>query len=285
MRISQYILNTSANSKFFSRVINLIFSVRFHSSREIGIRVWDLGLNKLEKYFLKHLNVEVVGIPKFVSFYAECYTWKPYVIEHAPENIFLHLDAGNSVFCDLNEVFEIISTDGIFFVDQGQKISAICPSDYLSEFSIEKYSDADVIAAGNIGFFRDREDVKCAISLAYEKAKDGYCLGYSESEIRRANGVSYPRRDCATFRHDQTVINCSLRATLGDYKIRSHSIWAALIYSGDVKILNQRKRSYKFFKKNISPINLIIFLYCAINDIYFIFFEWNLRAFNRLRRI
>lgn len=262
------ILNTSASSEFFSRTINLVASARRFSKKKFGIRVWDLGLNHFEVFILKLIDVEVVKIPEFCVHWRESYSWKPYVIKNAPESIFLHLDSGNTVLSDINEIFDLIEKEGYFFIDQGQVLSDITPDDYISTFKVEMYKESTIVAAGNIGFLRTNKFISAAVDMTYSSAIQGLCLGYSITEASRAKNRNYILRKCKTFRHDQTVLNCSLYANIGSMNIKKHEIYAAIKEGEGVKIFNQRKVSYKYVIYLDKWHKLLVIPYCIFNDTY-----------------
>ena len=263
------ILNTTSSSYFFSRTLNLIFSVRFNTKKPIEFIVWDIGLNEIERFLLKCFKVKVIKVPSFCEFWRDCYTWKTYIYKESKERYFFHLDAGNTVLCDIDIIFEMIREKGYFFVDQGQSLSQIAPADYYRYFKIDNNQDYTVIAAGNIGFDKNNEDLSKAVNMSYESALKGMCLGYSFAERNRAAKSQFIVRDCEVFRHDQTVLNCCLRSRMTDIDVLPHSIYSAIKRKDDVKILNQRKLSYEFLLKRINLTSILAYFYCLINDSYF----------------
>ena len=93
-------------------------------------------------------------------------------------------------------------------------------------------------------------------------------MGYSEKELFRDITRLNIRRDCELFRHDQTVINLLLRKHISVSKIHSHSLYAALVESADVKILNQRGHSYKYIKYSMpKSIAALVLTYCTVGDL------------------
>jgi hypothetical protein len=262
-------LNTTSSSYFFSRTLNLIFSTRFNTTKPIKIKVWDIGLNKIEKNILKFYDVVVIVVPDFCEFWRDCYTWKPYVYKKSEDIIFLHLDSGNTVLCDIDIVFKQIEEKGYFFVDQGQTLSQIVPEEYYNYYGLNRNKDYDVVAAGNIGFDKNNPEILKIIDVTYDSALKGMCLGFSYEERNRSTTNDFIVRDCQVFRHDQTVLNCCLRTVFLDIDILPHSIYSAVNRMPDVKILNQRKLSYEFFFKKINFIRLIVLLYCLVNDSFF----------------
>jgi hypothetical protein len=266
--IRKRVLNTTADATYFSRVLNLIGSVRRHSESPPAIRVWDLGLTPLQKSILSTLDVQLASIPKFSSWWNLCYSWKPYVYQHCPDELFLHLDAGNTVLSDLNDIFDTIELEHHFLVDQGQTLQAICPPDFVEKFnnSID-LSDA-VFAAGNIGLDKGQPDISKAISEIYNAAMAGYCLGFSKSEAFRDIYNLNIIRDCEKFRHDQTVANLIIRKYFPSARLHDHKYFAAIENGQGVKIYNQRGYNYTYLRYiHPSPIFVPILLYSLAFDI------------------
>ena len=264
-----FVLNTSSDSKYFSRVLNLIFSVKFYSS-SVKFKVWDLGLTKFQKFILHKLGLELVNIPPCCNFWNKCYTWKPYIYKFSEDKIFFYLDAGCSVHFDIVEIFEILINDNFFFVNQGQKISNICPSDYVQLFGLKsEHLNSLVFAAGIIGFNKNSKLVKDILDITFEHALNGKCLGYSKSEISLDTNKIGIIRDCDKFRHDQTVINCVVRTNVPEIVVQDASLYASLEKHIGVKIHNHRKVNYEFYFLNKSFLKYLLFCYCFINDFFY----------------
>jgi hypothetical protein len=265
---SFYTVNTSSDSKYFSRVINLIGSVRQYCDKSIKVRVWDLGLTDIQKYILKSLNVEISEIPKFAKWWNVCYSWKLYVYHHSKDEIFLHLDAGNTVLTDIKNIFKNIENDDSFLIDQGQNLRTITPLDYVDLFYKNINLDELAFAAGNIGLNKKNPEISAAILEAYNAALDGYCLGFSESELHRDIYGLKIKRNCAQFRHDQTIINLILRKHFKNIKLFNCIEYAAISIGASTKIYNQRGYSYKYFKSlKIGLPGYAILIYCVITDV------------------
>lgn len=263
-----YTLNTSADTRYFSRAVNLIGSVRANSLTAPSIRLWDLGLTRIQKFLLALAGVEVVQIPAFAPHWRDCYTWKVYVLRHAPDRIFLHLDAGNTVLCDLNAIFSSIDQEGTFFVDQGQTLGEICPPEYLQRFYPDGDPGSPVFAAGNIGFSRDNLSISRALEEAFDGALEGLTLGFSATEAFRDKTGLNVIRDCKLFRHDQSLLNLCFRRQLTNMEILPHGIFSAVANNTSVKILNQRKYSYQYFRQFIPGWRmLVVYVYCFAIDL------------------
>ncbi|MCV2354526.1 hypothetical protein LNV09_10160 [Paucibacter sp. B2R-40] len=267
---NKFTLNTSADSKYFSRALNLIGSVRYQSRVPPNIRVWDLGLTRLQRLIFRTLLVEVSEIQKFAPWWNICYSWKMYVYHAAPEQIFLHLDAGNTILGDIASVYETIEYDNYFLIDQGQTIRTISPDDLVEKFNPKADLTKLAFAAGNIGLNKGDSRVASAISEAYIAAAEGYCLGFSEVEKYKYNqGFSKVLRKCDVFRHDQTVFNLIFTKYYPNSKLHDHQQYAAVKNRPGTLIFNQRTYSYRYILNVCDKkISLLILGYCLITDTF-----------------
>lgn len=263
-------INTSASPDYLSRVVNLISSIRMSNKCSVGVTVWSLGLNWLQILFLKSLGVNVVVVPKFCDHWLDCYTWKMYVIKHSIGEIFLHLDAGNTVLGDIRHIFRKIDSDGFFFIDQGQTLSEITPPEYGKDYSVEYYYKYPVFAAGNIGLNKRLDAVRRMIDFAYQEALSGKGLGFSASEIGRScRATTNIIRNCETFRHDQTLVNCAARKIIGEFQVHEYRHYAALRQAPDVVILNNRTLRYVEIFKSGSVLIYLMVPYMLVADLYY----------------
>jgi hypothetical protein len=175
----------------------------------------------------------------------DCFTWKLYVINFSKDKIFLHLDAGNTVLGDIQNIFECIKKQRYFLIDQGQKLQDIAPQKYLEMYKIEECATSLVFAAGNIGLNKNDPLIQAAIFEAYKGGLEGLTLGYSASELYKStNNRTSIERECKVFRHDQTLLNCAFRKYIPDLVIYDHSKYAALDKSSSPVILNNRRLKY-----------------------------------------
>ena len=263
-----YCINTSADNLYFSRVINLIGSIRKNYDSNIRITVWDLGLTKMQKYILKLIDVNIGMINKNTPHWNQCYSWKLYVYQQSTEDVFFHLDAGNVVLKNLNNIYHEIEEKGMFLIDQGQKVRDIVPIDYIALFNPQAELSDDVFAAGNIGLNKKNPKISKVINEAYCASVDGYCLGYSKSELHRdINGINITR-DCNVFRHDQSVINIIMRKHFKTLYLHSHDIYASITKTNKTSVFNSRGYHYGFILNSSSRmISVPLFLYCYFFDI------------------
>jgi len=267
--MDNYCINTSADSLYFSRVINLIGSVRQNFNPNVNIVVWDLGLTNIQKYTLKLIGVNVGTINQNTKHWKQCYSWKLYVYQQSSEDVFFHLDAGNIVLKDLSSIFIEIEKNGMFLIDQGQTIKDIVPLDYVDLFNPTVNLNDEIFAAGNIGLNKRNEMIKCVINETYTASVQGYCLGYSETEQFRDTENINIVRNCKVFRHDQSVINIIMRKFFKVLKLNSHDIYAAIKMSKDTCIFNHRGYHYGFIIRS-GPVLITIplLIYCYSIDFY-----------------
>ncbi|WP_217521682.1 hypothetical protein [Vibrio metschnikovii] len=263
-----YQVSSSSDSKYFSRLLNLIGSINKSNDCISSIEVWDLGLTKLQKRILTQHGISIKSISNFTPHWNQCYTWKLFVFKNSDSKLFLHLDAGNIVKGDLLHVFEKISRDGYFLIDQGQRLSDITPYDYKLKFNPVVNINDSVFAAGNIGLNKSRKDILAAIDDAYKAAVDGFCLGFSEIEMYRDTDGIGIKRNCKIFRHDQTVINLIFRKWIRIEKIHDHKIYASIMKNSESVIFNNRGYSYdyiSYFSEN-KFYKFFLPLYCHLID-------------------
>lgn len=264
-----YKISSSSDYKYFSRLINLIGSIKKSNNSKFDFEVWDIGLTALQRWILKENAITVHRVEEFAPHWNNCYSWKLYVYKHSESELFFHLDAGNIVLGDLTYIFEKINNDGYFLIDQGQHLCDITPLEYVSRFNKNVELSELVFAAGNIGLNKLNARVTKAIENAYTAAVQGYCLGYSTSEQHRdINNIGIVR-DCKLFRHDQTIINLTLREQMGEnLYIHSHGKYASVSVEADTIIYNSRKYNYDYIAHYSSRHSYFLIGYCKILDFY-----------------
>ena len=263
------LLNSSSDSRYFSRVLNLYFSLLCNCEKNCKLRVWDLGMTQLQAAILNKLKIEVIKIPEFVSYWNLCYTWKPYIYKYTDELNFFYLDAGCTVNNDISEIFNLIETDGYFFVNQGQKLKDVIPPNFNELIVLNKENENSLVfAAGIIGINKKLEINKEIIDVIFDLAKKGYCLGYSKNEIHRDLTKLNIIRNCSKFRHDQSVVNAIFRSYLDEIIVHDANIYASTTLTSDCIIYNQRKLNYKYFYKKVSLIKILLYIYCIFLDKY-----------------
>lgn len=263
------LLNSSSDSRYFSRVLNLYFSLLYNSKKKCKLRVWDLGMTQLQVAILKKIKIEVIKVPEFAPFWNLCYTWKPYIYKYTNEMNFLYLDAGCTIQKDISEIFQIIENDGYFFVGQGQALKDIIPKDFNDIILLnEKNENSIVFAAGIIGINKRLNVNNKIINRIFDLAKNGYCLGFSRNEIHRDITNLRIVRNCPIFRHDQSIVNAVFRDYLDEIVVHEEKTFASTISTKDCIIYNNRKYNYTYFFKNGSLLKTILFIYCIFLDKY-----------------
>ncbi len=209
---------TSASSKFFPSLLNLIGSIKKNYPDHPPIYVYNLGLFPTYKAELKSIEgVSLVEMPRFCSFWRKCYTWKTYIFKHPFTSTTLYLDAGNEVLKPLNPLFDQIERNGYLAVQQGIESKAIIPEDYVSLFGIDKeILGKKVITAGIFGFDTTSALVKKIIADLHDASLAGLCLGYSRTELwkNKHPNNNFFVRNCAHFRHDTTLLTILLYARI-----------------------------------------------------------------------
>lgn len=262
-------ISSSSDKQYFSRLLNLIGSVKKNNIQGYYFEVWDLGLTKFQRWLLNRNGVTVNRVEQFSSHWNQCYSWKPYVYLKSESSLFFHLDAGNTVLKDISHIFESIKDNGYFLIDQGQKICDITPPDYFNMFGKNTNLNDTVFAAGNIGLNKsDPRLIRC-INNAFQASKEGYCLGFSPSEMYRDTFGLNITRNCKIFRHDQTIINLVLRNEIPNIYIHSHLKYANIMEDSEATIYNNRGYKYQYIKHFNDRYFLFIISYCFIFDLYF----------------
>ena len=262
------IINSSSDSKYFSRLLNLYFSLAYNFKVEFRFKVWDLGMTNFQVKVLGYFDIEVVKIPPFVPHWNLCYSWKPYIYKYSEEAIFLYFDAGCTINGDLSKIYDLIQKNGYFFVNQGQKLKDIIPTEFSKfNFLTDSNQDSTVFAAGIIGINKESLLNRKIIETIFELAKEGYCLGFSKNEKNRDFTNLNIVRNCSSFRHDQSIVNAVFRKYLDQIEVQDANIYASTTLTPDCVIYNNRKLSYYYFLKNISFLKFLLFFYCYFFDI------------------
>lgn len=124
---------TAFDSKFFEVGTTMIAGIHRVHGRTIPLFVYDLGLSKWQRDFLRNLeNVFVIDFPRvdfnFPDKYLESssYGFKAFANWHIRHilnggDCSLWIDAGIYPLQNLGEIFSLINLDGVFFVDHDDK--------------------------------------------------------------------------------------------------------------------------------------------------------------------
>ncbi len=213
---------TSCSNKFFPSLINLIGSIEANYKDHPPIFVYNLGLLPNFVAELNGMNgVTVLPIPAFCNHWRSCYTWKSYIFIHPKARLNFYLDAGCQVLRPLDEIFNLIESDGYFSVSQDVPLELITPHEFKKLFPIEeKYFQETCIAAGIFGFKNDSVITPVTHHL-YDASVAGLTLGFSSGDLWKNKGVNKNQfvRGCKLFRHDTTLLSLLMRQYLGDFKI------------------------------------------------------------------
>jgi hypothetical protein len=211
-------LITAASNKFFPSLINLLGSIKTNYPDHPKMYVYDLGLFWTFKKELNNIpGVEVIKMPKFVSFWRSCYTWKTYIFAHPLARLNFYLDAGCQVLRPLDEIFNILDKEGFFLIEQGVKFKDIVPQEYKELFDLsEEFDKEEALHAGEFGF-KNNLLQNATLQKVYSWALAGLALGFSPVDAWRNKGKnkSVFIRNCRIFRHDMTLLNIMLRKNFG----------------------------------------------------------------------
>lgn len=259
------VVNSAISSPYFYKLINLIGSIHKNAPSVSKIVVWDIGLNLLDRLFLKIIkNVYIEKVPAFVEHWREGYSWKIYVYKNCPEKCVFNIDAGSIVLSDLHIIEEIINKDGFFCVGQGLELYKQTPEDYWDIFDVDKnqFKEDVVFHAGIFGFKRNELNNEM-INYTYDMILNKYSLGFSKIEqYRHKKTCQKYIRNCELFRQDQTVLNLAYRKFFGKPKILDVDKFACtckepmvdtVIYNhryvrySEISMINYKKPIYKIF--------------------------------------
>lgn len=224
--MNDFVLITASDKARANQALNLIGSVQNLSPGFKEIWVYDLGFTLLQKLQFRGIKgVKVKKVPHFTKHWKQGYSWKPWIWTHTDQKKLIFLDAGTEALRDLAEICQLIEKDDYFLVSQGETLKSghtlkdIIPSDYYELLDFDKrFNNRPVVAAGIIGFKTDSSFYREVIARTYELVLKGYSLGWSPNELWRNVGTlqmpNPPIRDCAYFRHDQTLFNIMLNKHL-----------------------------------------------------------------------
>jgi hypothetical protein len=217
------LLASAADARYGYWLLNMVGSVHANSPRTFdGIVLYDLGLTPFQRRLARSIRgAELRTVPPFVRHWREGRTWKTWIWTHVEADNLLWLDAGLTVLRPLNESIRQIATLGYFAVSQGHPIADSIPSDYYERFGFPRErADRVSVAAGIFGFRVGSDFYQRVVVPTYEDARRGLSVGFSRAEATKMN-VGLDRtdapviRDCALFRHEQTLLNIHFHRELG----------------------------------------------------------------------
>jgi hypothetical protein len=223
-------LASAANVRYGYHLLNMLGSVERNSDVFDRIVVYDLGLDDRQRRLVRGLRrVELRTVPAFAPHWAKCFSWKPWIWTHLEGEAIFYLDAGATVLRPLDDIAAAIATEGYFVVGQGIALDAIVPADYYELYGLPHSAAArEYVAAGILGFRTTGDFFRGVVLPTYEDVLLGRNLGFSEDEISTLNWgdtkLDEPIiRECAHFRHDQTLLNIHLALSFPDAHI--HDLW------------------------------------------------------------
>jgi hypothetical protein len=245
-------LVTAGSASFFPHLLGFIASLQEHFPTHPPLVIYSIDLSPWQKSLLRTIkNVVLEEIPPFVAHWRACYTWKLYVLKHAPAKRFFYLDASSRILAPLDEIFIKLRETGYFFVSQssfGSTLKDIIPAELARRGGIN-IPDGDYFAAGAIGYQRGTTYERI-FDIAYQYGEEGWTLGWSKAEQERSRGADATSvlRDCALFRHDQSVLNVAAIASGLPQELQSEERYCSFYYddAGRQLIWNGRKGACSF---------------------------------------
>ncbi len=230
----QKALITSASNKFFPSLVNLLGSIKANYPGHPQIFIYDLGLYWIFRKELDSLQgVTVLDMPRFVSFWRSCYTWKTYILSHPLADLNFYLDAGTQVLKPLDDIFVEIEKENYFAIQQGVSLKQIVPEDYWDKLGLNRINEnEESIHAGELGFKADSE-ISEVLYESYNWALKGLALGFSPKDKWRDKGYNKIGivRNCEIFRHDMTLLNIAFRKKFG----KAGHLNSGVIFAGGYK--------------------------------------------------
>lgn len=217
-------LITSASSKFFPSLINMLGSLHKNYPDHPNVYVYDLGLFYTFRKELENIPwVKVVDVPHFAPFWRACYTWKTYMLNTPFADLNFYMDSGCEVLKPLESVFAKIQAQDYFTVSQGTeaRMKHVTPQKLFDLYGLEeKFKEYEVITGGIFGF-KANSSISSATAMLFEGGVKGLCMGYSAAERWKSKGVNKTDivPDCKMFRHDTTLISVILYKEVPDLKV------------------------------------------------------------------
>jgi hypothetical protein len=247
------VLASAANVRYGYHLLNMLGSVKRNSDVFDRIVVYDLGLDDRQRKLVHALrDVEMRTVPPFAPHWEKCFSWKPWIWTHVGAERLFYLDAGATVLRPLDDVLAAIEDDGYFVVGQGISLSEIVPSDYYALYDLPLEAAArEYVAAGIIGFRTEGDFYDKVVRPSYEDVLLGRNLGFSQAELRQLSWEPTTLgdpvvRDCAHFRHDQTLLNIHLALAFPEahvHDVRKYGGWLSPSDHPDQRIWNHRRAS------------------------------------------
>lgn len=207
-------LLSAADRLYGRQLLNLVGSIAVNSPLFDRIVVYDLGLGPLQRLLLQETGgVELRTVAPFVAHWAQCWSWKPWILTQVAGDRVLYLDAGTTALRSLEEPLAQIDEHGYFVVGTGHPNREHTPVDYYDLYSLPGwFGDTDCIGGNVIGFAPGSSFYTRVVLPTLADVERGRNLGWSAGEVAWRNvGINElsapPIRDAPRFRHDQTLLN------------------------------------------------------------------------------
>lgn len=215
-------ITTAACDKYAPYLLAMLASLDNNFVQHPIVYIYDLGMQQRQIDELNSISwVKLIKPQHFAPHWRECYSWKPYLLSLPTERYRMQIDAGCIILRPLDALFVVINKSGYLLFDQGQTLDQVTYPQLWDRVGLNalEFGKERVFAAGIFGF-----DSQSSMGIAVQEAtllsKEGWALGYSESEKHR---VKMPNesivRNCNVFRHDQTLINLTARNQYSELSI------------------------------------------------------------------
>jgi len=209
-------ITTAADNRFAAALFNMLASLHTNFPTHPAVYVYDLGLTPGQRKELQSVPwLELKTVEPFAPHWRLNWSWKHFIALQPAERYIIHCDAGVVFLRSLEMWFLSIQENSYLAFGQNQPLSQITPSNYWSLVGLDcaLYKDQEAFGAGVFGFDK-QSGAGDAVREAFLLAKNGWSLGCSATETRTDLDRSVVR-DCHCFRHDQTLINLTLRKHIG----------------------------------------------------------------------
>ncbi|MBN2547918.1 MAG: hypothetical protein JXB15_02075 [Anaerolineales bacterium] len=210
MSLDQVII-TAASSPYSPSLLALLGSLNLNWPGHPPVRIYDIGLEDDTLQRLASLDQTVVKVPPFSPHWRKHFTWKIWCLNDAPAQSVLWLDAAIVVLRRLDEVFNLIQSQGYFAIPNYHLLDweaseAACAGCGVSpEFRLGKHT----LAGGVIGFKKER--------LSLQVLQEALAAAMDEKHI----AATSPRH-----RHDQALLSLLLYKHYGQVNIADGQIYA-----------------------------------------------------------
>jgi hypothetical protein len=183
---------TAASKAFGPSLLALLGSLTLNWPDHPPILVYDLGLDKTTLNWLETKQISVTKIPSFCPHWRQHFTWKIWCLNDANAQNILWMDSGLMVLQPLNEIFEVLHSQGYFFTVNYESLEWEASEEACKGcgLSMDFRNNKLTLAGGLMGFRKD--------GTVSEILKEALSVALVEKNIAATE---------VTHRHDQAIIS------------------------------------------------------------------------------